>query len=237
MLNRRSFLSSLPLAAAIGQKVASAKTAEIALRYSSAEITLQHSTDAIWLPYFIQRKLSGYERGAIPSGCNRLTAGVCVTKRANFWVLRAWRDDGSGSTIDYGCDDTGLRAGDTLDQVSLIASIRRCLAAVPVGTRTFVDWGWRPEIVERAVSGAADAWCWMMSRPCPETFTDEYEDALWKIGRMTIFGGPGFDTRDHVVYARHLTTDTPWDHYRSASLLANCAHAYHGPLPLFARGK
>lgn len=50
----------------------------------------------------ICKQLSGYQRGVIPEGCVFLTMGCDVGKWYLHWVVRAWKADGTGYTIDYG---------------------------------------------------------------------------------------------------------------------------------------
>lgn len=56
-------------------------------------------------PRLVQTQVSGFERGVIPPGCVALTQGVDVGKHRLHWVVRAWRPDETGFTIDYGTDD------------------------------------------------------------------------------------------------------------------------------------
>lgn len=53
-------------------------------------------------PTRIQRQLSGLDRKIVPAGCVKLTRGIDCRKTALHWVVRAWRQDGTGFTIDYG---------------------------------------------------------------------------------------------------------------------------------------
>lgn len=53
-------------------------------------------------PFRICKQLSGFDRGTIPPGCFTVTMGVDVGKWYLHWVVRAWRQDGTGFTIDYG---------------------------------------------------------------------------------------------------------------------------------------
>lgn len=50
----------------------------------------------------VQTQVSGYPRCVIPPGCTTLTQAIDVRKIALHWVVRAWRPDGTGYTIDYG---------------------------------------------------------------------------------------------------------------------------------------
>jgi hypothetical protein len=60
----------------------------------------------------IQNQLSGYDHRVIPPGCIVLTVGIDCGKRLLHWVVRAWRADGTGFTIDYGRFETfGTTAG------------------------------------------------------------------------------------------------------------------------------
>ncbi len=50
----------------------------------------------------IQRRVNGLARGVIPSGCTALVRGIDCRKAMLHWVIRAFRPDGTGFTIDYG---------------------------------------------------------------------------------------------------------------------------------------
>lgn len=50
----------------------------------------------------VQRQTSGYGQGEIPEGCTVLVHGVDVGKWWIHWVVRAFRQDGTGFVIDYG---------------------------------------------------------------------------------------------------------------------------------------
>lgn len=56
-------------------------------------------------PQTIQRQTSGIPRGIIPPGCTVLTQGIDVGKWRLHWVVRAWKPDATGYTIDYGTQD------------------------------------------------------------------------------------------------------------------------------------
>lgn len=56
-------------------------------------------------PQTIQRQTTGVPRGIIPPGCTVLTHGVDVGKWRLHWVVRAWKPDATGYTIDYGTQD------------------------------------------------------------------------------------------------------------------------------------
>lgn len=54
-------------------------------------------------PKLIQKQVSGFAKGVIPSGCTVLTHNCDVGKLKGFnWIVRAWRPDGTNFTIDYG---------------------------------------------------------------------------------------------------------------------------------------
>lgn len=60
----------------------------------------------------VQKQISGYPRKLIPPGCEVLTQGIDCRKIALHWVVRAWRMDGTGFTIDYGVHDVhGTKKG------------------------------------------------------------------------------------------------------------------------------
>lgn len=75
----------------------------------------------------IQMQVSGYKRRLIPPGCKFITQGIDVRKVALHWVVRAWRDDATGFTIDYGVQEVwGTTPG---DDEGVEAAIIRALEA------------------------------------------------------------------------------------------------------------
>lgn len=52
-------------------------------------------------PHRVQRQLSGYPRCVVPPDCVVLTQGIDCQKLGLYWVVRAWRSDGTGFVIDY----------------------------------------------------------------------------------------------------------------------------------------
>ncbi|HZZ28479.1 MAG TPA: terminase gpA endonuclease subunit [Pirellulales bacterium] len=116
----------------------------------------------------IQRQLSGLERKKIPAGCVKLTRGIDCRKVALHWVVRAWRVDGSGFTIDYGVHEVkGTKFG---TDEGLDAALRRSIleyveeskglyfeegAESPrIIDRTLIDAGWRTDAVYSACETA-----------------------------------------------------------------------------------
>lgn len=112
----------------------------------------------------IQNQLNGFARGIVPDGCTVVTQGVDVRKSQLHWVVRAWKDDGTGYTIDYGIDTVkGIMRGvdEGLDVAIAKAVANRFRAAndagyctergevVPVDM-TLVDAGWRTDAVYHA---------------------------------------------------------------------------------------
>ena len=112
-------------------------------------------------PYRIQRQLSGYSRKEIPEGCVAITRGVDVRKVALHWVVRAWRPDGTGFTIDYGVHEIhGTTYG---SDEGLDAALKRAVLAYleeskdaysePIGM-TLIDAGWRTDAIYAACAEA-----------------------------------------------------------------------------------
>ena len=117
----------------------------------------------------IQRQLSGYDRKIVPPGCIKITRGVDCRKVALHWVVRAWRPDGSGFTIDYGVHEvqgTTYNSDEGLD-VALKRSILDYLERSTIESaycelaergelkprvidRTLIDAGWRTDAVYAA---------------------------------------------------------------------------------------
>jgi len=114
----------------------------------------------------IQRQLSGYERKTIPPECILLTQGIDCRKVALHWVVRAWREDGTGFTIDYGVTEVkGTQVGvdDGVD-----VAVRRAIHSRMEESRdneyatiggeilpvhlTLVDAGWRTAAIYQACS-------------------------------------------------------------------------------------
>lgn len=112
----------------------------------------------------IQSQLNGYARGIVPDGCTIVTQGVDVRKTQLHWVVRAWKDDGTGFTIDYGIDSVkGTTRGvdEGLDVAIAKAVAARFRAANDAGyctergevvpiDMTLVDAGWRTDAVYHA---------------------------------------------------------------------------------------
>jgi hypothetical protein len=77
----------------------------------------------------VQTQMSGVPRGVIPDGCTVLTHTCDVGKLKGFnWVVRAFKPDGTGYTIDYGTMDVrGARWGtdEGLDRALFDAVKRR----------------------------------------------------------------------------------------------------------------
>lgn len=120
----------------------------------------------------IQRQVSGYPRKAIPPGCNRLTQGIDVRKTMLHFVVRAWRDDGTGYTIDYGIQEvhgTTVGSDEGLDDaiVRALAARRVAMSEEPY-TRddgeirdvdlTLIDSGYRDQAIYRFCHESGLGW-------------------------------------------------------------------------------
>lgn len=112
----------------------------------------------------IQNQLNGLPRGVVPNGCDVVTMGVDVRKQQLHWVVRAWKLDGTGYTIDYGIDNvlgTARGSDEGLDVAIARAVGNRFTLAdaagyctgngevVPIDL-TLVDSGWRTDAVYSA---------------------------------------------------------------------------------------
>jgi len=111
--------------------------------------------------YRIQRQLSGYPRRIVPPGCTIVTQGIDVRKVALHWVVRAWKPDGTGYTIDYGIQEVlgTIRGSDEGLEMALMSALRARLefvASNPYQTigggempmdLTLVDAGWQTETI------------------------------------------------------------------------------------------
>lgn len=115
----------------------------------------------------IQKKCNGYPRKIVPPDCVKLTRGIDCRKVSLHWVVRAWREDGTGFTIDYGVYEvqgTTYGSDDGLD----IALKRAILAYLDESKgiyttsgggvceidRTLIDASWRSEAVYGACLAA-----------------------------------------------------------------------------------
>lgn len=108
----------------------------------------------------IQTQTSGYEQGVVPDGCEVLVQGVDVGKFWLHWVVRAFRPDGTGYTIDYGRQnvyDTKYGSEDGLDRAIKREILRRVAefrdepyAQQFRESMTLVDSGYRTEAVYSA---------------------------------------------------------------------------------------
>lgn len=59
--------------------------------------------ESLITPKMIQKQVSGLPRGLIPDDCTVLTHSCDIGKLKGFnWVVRAWKQDGTGYVIDYG---------------------------------------------------------------------------------------------------------------------------------------
>jgi hypothetical protein len=111
--------------------------------------------------YRVQRQVSGYPRKTVPPGCEIITQGIDVRKVALHRVVRAWRSDGTGFTIDYGVQEVhGITVGsDEGVDVALVRALRAVYEflreepyrtvdgkSVPVAL-TLVDAGWRTDAI------------------------------------------------------------------------------------------
>lgn len=114
----------------------------------------------------IQKQISGYPRKIIPPGCTVLTHGMDVRKIAIHWVVRAWRPDGTGFTIDYGVHELhGTTRG---SDEGIEAAVYNAIGArmtefrdadykfadgktiAPANVLSLVDAGWQTTTVYRA---------------------------------------------------------------------------------------
>jgi len=109
----------------------------------------------------IQRQLSGYDRRVVPPGCVIITQGIDVRKIALHWVVRAWRPDGTGYTIDYGVQEVlgTIRGSEDGVEHAIRAAIRARMEfiaqqpyltlddkPIPVAI-TLVDAGWKTDTI------------------------------------------------------------------------------------------
>lgn len=103
---------------------------------------------------------NGYVRGEIPPGCTVLVHGVDVGKWWLHWVVRAFKPDGTGYTIDYGRQnvyDTKFKSEEGLDRAIRREILRRVAEFRDMAysqqireSLTLVDSGYRTEAVYAA---------------------------------------------------------------------------------------
>lgn len=108
----------------------------------------------------VQMQTSGFEQGEIPEGCEILVHGVDVGKFWLHWVVRAFKRDGTGYTIDYGRQnvyDTKYGSEEGLDRAIRREVLRRVqefreqpYAMQVRESLTLVDSGYRTEAVYSA---------------------------------------------------------------------------------------
>jgi hypothetical protein len=87
----------------------------------------------------VQTQVSGYDRLTIPPECKLLTMGIDCQKRGLYWVVRAWRPDATGFTIDYGFYPTfGTTYG---KDIGVDSAIRRAIVMLmeDMKGREYVD--------------------------------------------------------------------------------------------------
>ena len=111
----------------------------------------------------IQKQVSGYGRQIIPPGVVKITQGIDVRKVALHWCVRAWREDATGYTIDYGIEEVfGREGGDEGLDRALGTAIRSRMEYIdtnpyktvggdtmPVDL-TLIDAGWRTDAIYHA---------------------------------------------------------------------------------------
>lgn len=112
----------------------------------------------------VQTQTSGIEQGVVPEGCTVLVQGVDVGKWWLHWVVRAFRIDGTGFTIDYGRQnvyDTKYKSEEGLDRAIKREIIRRIAEFRDMSyakqfreSLTLVDSGYRTEAVYSACQEA-----------------------------------------------------------------------------------
>ncbi len=116
-------------------------------------------------PAMIQRQVSGLEQGEIPENAKFVVHGVDVGKYFLHWVVRAYKSDGTGFTIDYGRQhvyDTKFKSEEGLDR-AIHAAIQQRMAEFrdqPYAkgrnreALTLIDAGYRTDAVYAACQAA-----------------------------------------------------------------------------------
>lgn len=112
-------------------------------------------------PHRIQKQVNGLERRELPQGVVKLTRGIDVRKTAMHWIVRAWTQEGTGYTIDYGVfeihgttygSDEGL---DVAIKKAILGYLEESsdLYEMPI-SRTLIDAGYRTDAVYQACAEA-----------------------------------------------------------------------------------
>ena len=112
----------------------------------------------------VQTQTSGWEQGVIPDGCTVLVHGIDVGKWWLHWVVRAFKPDGTGYTIDYNRQnvyDTKYGSEEGLDRAIKREILRRVadFRDMPYSKEireslTLIDSGYRTEAVYAACAQA-----------------------------------------------------------------------------------
>ena len=132
--------------------------------YDNDPPELDQHVDSGLAPTRIQRQVSGYDRRIVPPECVCITQGIDVRKVALHWVVRAWRQDGTGFVIDYGVHEvhgTTYGSDEGLDEAvrkAILSRMEATRTAEYIGTDgelrevdlTLVDAGWRTDAVYAA---------------------------------------------------------------------------------------
>lgn len=120
-------------------------------------------------PRMVQTQLSGLRRGVIPAGCTVLAHGIDIGKTKGWhFVVRAFRPDGTGYTIDYGNPSlVGSKYGseEGLDRAIYDAVLRRMeefrearyatADGAPISeVISIFDARWKPDTIYKAVTAA-----------------------------------------------------------------------------------
>ncbi len=121
--------------------------------------------------HLIQCKTNGYPRKIVPPGCTKLTQGIDVRKIALHWVVRAWRPDGTGFTIDRGVQEVHgtIRGSDEGLELALVRAVRAraddmagaysTVDKKPIEVnRTLVDAAWQTQAIYHACRELGLGW-------------------------------------------------------------------------------
>ena len=79
--------------------------------YQSEVVEEQVDQEPFVTSTHIQRRVSGCPKYLVPEGCTVLTQGIDIGKQFIYAVVRAWKPDGTGYTIDYETLPTGVKDG------------------------------------------------------------------------------------------------------------------------------
>jgi hypothetical protein len=146
--------------------------------YQNEPLVVRQEQDDLLTADQIGAKTNGLRRGAVPHGCDHVTAFIDVQQHALFWMTCAWGQDFTGSVIDYGTYPDQKLSYFTLRDV------RRTLSSMAEGTG-----------LEGAIYAGLDA---LTDQLVGREWVRDGDDASMRAGKLLIDANWGNST--DVVY-------------------------------------